>query len=69
MTRDGNEVGVVRSPCQSPTFNMEVIAMAAIDRDLVSNGQRVEVALGDGTVGAAVAPFPLYDTDKRRPRS
>jgi hypothetical protein len=29
----------------------------------------VEVALGDGVVGATVAPFPLYDTDKRRPRS
>jgi hypothetical protein len=27
------------------------------------------VALGDGTVGATVAPFPLYDTEKKRPRS
>ena len=33
------------------------------------DGQRVEVALGDGTVGAEVAPFPIYDTEKRRPRS
>src|ERR1700756_2195821 len=69
VTKDGNEVGIVRSPCQSPTFNMEVIAMGTIDRDLVSDGQRVEVALGGGTVGATVAPFPLYDTEKRRPRS
>jgi glycine cleavage system T protein (aminomethyltransferase) len=69
VTQDGNEVGIVRSPCQSPTFNMEVIAMAAIDRGLVSDGQRVEVALGGGTAGATVAPFPLYDTGKRRPRS
>jgi hypothetical protein len=43
--------------------------MAAIDRDLVQDGQRVDVALGDGVVGATVASFPLYDTDKRRPRS
>jgi aminomethyltransferase len=69
VTLDGREVGIVRSPCQSPTFDMQVIAMAAIDRELNSPGQRVEVALGDGTVGAAVAEFPLYDTKKTRPRS
>jgi aminomethyltransferase len=68
VTADGNEAGIVRSPCTSPTFN-EVIAMAAIDRALANEGQRVEVALGDGTVGATVAPFPLYDTEKKRPRS
>ncbi len=69
VTQDGRDVGILRSPCQSPTFDMSVIGMAAIDRDLVNDGQRVEVALGDGTVGAEVAPFPLYDTEKRRPRS
>ncbi len=69
VTRDGREVGVVRSPCQSPTFEMAVIAMAAIDRELAHDGEQVEVALGDGTVTATVAPFPLYDTDKRHPRS
>jgi aminomethyltransferase len=68
VTVDGNDAGIVRSPCTSPTFN-EVIAMAAIDRALANEGQRVEVALGDGTVGATVAPFPLYDTEKKRPRS
>ena len=66
---DGREVGVVRSPCNSPTFDMEVIGMAAIDRDLVEHGQRVDVVLGQGTTVATVAPFPLYDTEKRRPRS
>jgi glycine cleavage system T protein (aminomethyltransferase) len=69
VTQDGRDVGIVRSPCQSPTFDMQVIGMAVIDRDLVQDGTRVEVALGDSTVGAAVAPFPLYDTEKRRPRS
>jgi aminomethyltransferase len=69
VTLDGNDVGIVRSPCQSPTFDMQVIAMAAIDRELNSPGQRVEVALGDGTVGATVDEFPLYDTKKTRPRS
>jgi aminomethyltransferase len=69
VSRGGKEVGIVRSPCQSPTFDMQVIGTAAIDRELASEGQRVEVALGDGTVGATVAPLPLYDTAKRRPRS
>ena len=69
VNHDGDEAGVVRSPCKSPAFDMQVIAMAAIDRELVSEGQRVEVALGDGFVGATVSPFPLYDTQKRRPRS
>jgi aminomethyltransferase len=69
VTVDGREVGIVRSPCKSPTFDMQVIGMAAIDRDLVEDGQRVEVAIGGGTTAATVAPFPLYDTEKRRPRS
>jgi aminomethyltransferase len=68
VTKDGREVGIVRSPAKSPTFG-EQIAMAAIDRDLSGDGARLEVALGDGTVGATVAPFPLYDTEKSRPRS
>jgi aminomethyltransferase len=69
VTLEGREVGIVRSPCQSPTFDMAVIAMAAIDRELTLAGQRVEVALGAASAGATVAPFPLYDTEKRRPRS
>jgi aminomethyltransferase len=69
VTREGEEVGIVRSPCQSPTFDGAVIAMAAIDRALVNDRSRVDVAVGSGVAGASVAPFPLYDTEKRRPRS
>ena len=69
VTRDGADAGIVRSPCQSPTFDMEVIAMASINRGLVNDGEQVQVTVGDGTATATVAPFPLYDTDKRRPRS
>ncbi len=69
VTADGREVGIVRSPCQSPTFDMETIAMAAVDRELAIDGQRVEVAVEDGVAVAQVAPFPLYDTAKKRPRS
>ena len=69
VTLDGRDVGIVRSPCQSPTFDMQVIAMAAVDRALDSEGQELAVALGDGTVKATVAAFPLYDPGKTRPRS
>jgi aminomethyltransferase len=69
VTLDGRDVGIVRSPCQSPTFDMRVIAMAAVDRALDREGQGLDVALGDGTVRATVAAFPLYDPEKTRPRS
>ena len=68
VTQDGRDVGIVRSPAESPTFGGQ-IAMAAIDRDLNSEGTQVEVALGDGTTPATVAAFPIYDTEKSRPRS
>ena len=68
VTKDGNEVGIVRSPAKSPTFG-EQLAMAAIDRELNQEGASVDVALGDGTVSATVAPFPIYDSQKSRPRS
>jgi aminomethyltransferase len=69
VSRNGRAVGIVRSPCKSPTFDMQVIAMAALDRELAREGERVEVALGAGAVPATVARLPLYDPEKRRPRS
>jgi aminomethyltransferase len=68
VTKDGREVGIVRSPAKSPTFD-EQIAMAVIERELNSQGTELAVALGDGTVRATVAAFPLYDTEKSKPRS
>jgi aminomethyltransferase len=69
VTVDGRDAGIVRSPAQSPTFDMQVIAMAAIDRELAEPGREVEVAVGTGTVSATVDRFPLYDPEKKRPRS
>jgi aminomethyltransferase len=68
VTHEGREAGIVRSPARTPTFD-QVVAMAAIDRELARPGTTVEVALGDGTVRAHVDAFPLYDPDKKRPRS
>jgi aminomethyltransferase len=69
VTVDGNDVGIVRSPCQSPAFDMAVIAMASVDRAVAEPGKHVDVALEDGTVSATVDVLPLYDSEKRRPRS
>ncbi len=68
VTQDGRDVGIVRSPAESPTIGGQ-IAMAAIDRELNGEGTQVEVALGEGTIPATVGPFPIYDTEKTRPRS
>lgn len=68
VTVDGKDVGIVRSPCESPSTG-SVIALASIDRDLNTIGQSVEVALGGGTVSATVDAFPIYDSGKKRPRS
>lgn len=67
VTKDGQEVGVLTSPTDSPLFGK--IGMAVIRTDLSSPGATVEVALGDGTIPATVDVLPLYDTQKSRPRA
>jgi aminomethyltransferase len=68
VTKDGEPAGTLTSPCESPTLG-QVIGMAVLETPLAAVGTRVEVALGDGTVAATVAPLPLYDTEKTRPRA
>jgi len=65
---DGAAAGTLTSPCESPTLG-KVIGMAVLETRFANQGSRVEVALGDATVGATVEPFPIYDHEKRRPRS
>ena len=72
VTPDGErEIGIVRSPCHSPGVRTQVIAMAAIDRESpAEDGERRAggTRRRDGH-GPTVAPLPLYDTEKRRPRA
>jgi aminomethyltransferase len=68
VTCDGAAAGTLTSPCASPTLG-RVIGMAVLETVHAAPGTRVEVALGDGTVGATVASLPLYDTAKTRPRA
>ena len=46
-----------------------MIGLAVVRSDLATVGEQVEVAVGDGTAPATVAPLPIYDTEKKRPRS
>jgi glycine cleavage system aminomethyltransferase T len=67
VRRDGDEVGALTSPTDSPRFGK--IGMAIVRSELAYVGTTVDVALGDGTVSATVDALPIYDTEKRRPRS
>ena len=66
VTRDGEEVGVLTSPAQSPKLGP--IGIAILRADAAADGSRVEVGLGDGTIGASVDQLGLYDPKKERPR-
>ena len=68
MTKDGEAVGTLTSPCESPTLS-QVIGMAVLDSAVAKKGERVEVALEDGVAAATVSDFPIYDPEKTRPRS
>jgi aminomethyltransferase len=68
---NGRGVGKLTSPSagRSPTVD-KLIAMACIEAELTALGTQVEVTLPDGRlVPAIVAPYPIYDTEKTRPRS
>jgi aminomethyltransferase len=67
VTVDGEAVGNLTSPTDSPLFGP--IGVAILDAAFAGQGTAVEVALTDGTAPATVAPAPIYDTEKRRPRS
>ena len=44
------------------------IGLAVLDTDVATEGEKVQVALGDGTSPATVAPLSILDPQKRRPR-
>jgi glycine cleavage system T protein len=68
VTKSGMRVGTVTSPCASPTLG-KVIGLTVLRADVARDGESVEVAVEDGSVPATVAPMPLYDTAKERPRA
>jgi glycine cleavage system aminomethyltransferase T len=68
VTKNGERVGTLTSPCASPTLG-EVIGLTVLSAAVARDGETVEVAVENGSVPATVAPVPLYDTDKKRPRA
>jgi glycine cleavage system T protein len=68
VTRDGERVGTVTSPCASPTLG-KVIGLAVLRADVARDGETVEVAVENGSAPATVAPTPIYDPGKKRPRA
>jgi aminomethyltransferase len=67
VTKDGEPVGTLTSPTKSPQFG--VIGVAILRTDVAEEGNKVEVAVGDGTVPATVRNKSIYDPQKTRTRS
>jgi aminomethyltransferase len=67
VAKDGEDVGVLTSPTESPRFGR--IGLAIVRAAFASPGTILDVAVGDGTAAATVDVLPLYDTEKMRPRA
>lgn len=67
VTKEGEPAGTLTSPCHSPTLD-RVVGLAVLETRFASPGERVEVALGEGTIPATVESLPVYDPEKRNPR-
>jgi aminomethyltransferase len=63
----GEAAGVLTSPTKSPRFG--TIGLAVLETRFARQGTTLEVAHGEGTVSARVDVLPIYDPEKRRPRS
>jgi aminomethyltransferase len=67
VTKDGEDVGVLTSPTDSPRFGK--IGLAVIESAQARVGNTVGVTIDGGVVPATVDALPVYDTYKERPRS
>jgi aminomethyltransferase len=70
VVRGGRHVGKLTSPSagRSPTVD-RLIGMACIEAELAQHGTQVDVTMADGRlVPAIVDRYPIYDTEKTRPR-
>ncbi len=67
MAHDGEAAGVLTSPTKSPRLGH--IGMAVLESKFAADGTRLQVALGDGVIGATVSIPPINDSEKKRPRA
>jgi aminomethyltransferase len=63
VTKGDDVVGSVTSPVASPRFG--TIALAVLETEAATDGEKVEVA----DAVATVAPLSVFDPEKRRPRA
>lgn len=66
ITIEGADVGVLTSPAASPRYGN--IGLAILRTDVATEGRRVDVACGDGTVTGTVDELAIHDPGKQRPR-
>jgi aminomethyltransferase len=67
VSKDGEEIGVLTSPADSPRFGK--IGLAVVRSGHASTGTTVDVKVGESTTPATVDVLPIYDTNKQRPRA
>ena len=67
VTSDGDDAGILTSPTKSPRFGR--IGLAVLGSRFADEGTRLQVAMGDGAADATVHVLPIYDPEKKRPRS
>jgi aminomethyltransferase len=65
--RDGEQVGVLTSPAESPLLGP--LGLAILRTDSAADGLRVEVDEGESRMGGTVDVLALYDPRKERPRA
>ncbi len=67
VTSAGEPAGTLTSPTKSPRFGQ--VGLAVLESRFATEGQSLDVAMRDGTVAARVEVLPIYDPQKKRPRS
>jgi len=67
VTVEGRPVGTLTSPAPSAPFGL--LGLAVLEAAIAVDGTVVDVALGEGSVSAKVAPLAIYDPEKKRPRA
>jgi len=67
ITKDGEEIGVLTSPAESPRYGN--LGLAIIRTDMAVDGETVEVDAEGGSIGGTIDVLAIHDPEKRRPRS
>lgn len=67
LRRDGEEVGVLTSPAESPRYGN--LGLAIIRSGAAVDGDKVEVEAEGGPIPGTIDVLAVHDPDKRRPRS